>query len=272
VSRFAQDTAVEPAGEDRFTAVVTDRWSGFAGNPLGGYVLAVALRALGRRLAPPDPLAVSAFFLERVVPGPVELRTRVLRAGRRTATGEVGVHQDGREALRATATFADLTAPREGPTLRFADPPALPPPDQAVPLYPDGPPAAPTVARQLEYRLAAEPRWRTGRPSGDPRSEFWTRLTGGGDADPFTLPFLVDAAAPAIMELGASGSVTLQLTLYAHRRPTPGWLACRAATRFMTGGYHEEDFEVWDAAGNLIAQSRQLALPRPPFAWPMAGR
>ena len=38
-----------------------------------------------------------------------------------------------------------------------------------------------------------------------------------------------------------------------------GWLACRVATRFVIGGYHEEDFEIWDSTGALVAQSRQLA-------------
>jgi len=45
--------------------------------------------------------------------------------------------------------------------------------------------------------------------------------------------------------------------------PAPGWLACRAAARFVSGGYHEEDFEVWDSAGTLVAQSRQLAMILP---------
>jgi acyl-CoA thioesterase len=39
-----------------------------------------------------------------------------------------------------------------------------------------------------------------------------------------------------------------------------GWLRCRFTTRFVTGGYLEEDGEVWDEAGRLVAQSRQLAL------------
>jgi hypothetical protein len=42
--------------------------------------------------------------------------------------------------------------------------------------------------------------------------------------------------------------------------PVPGWLACRAQTRYLAGGYREEDFEAWDSAGALVAQSRQLAL------------
>lgn len=48
--------------------------------------------------------------------------------------------------------------------------------------------------------------------------------------------------------------------MHLRAHPAPGWLACRAATRFVIGGYHEEDFEIWDSTGALVAQSRQLAL------------
>jgi Thioesterase-like superfamily len=51
-----------------------------------------------------------------------------------------------------------------------------------------------------------------------------------------------------------------QLTVYLRARPAPGWLACRAVTRYVTSAYHEEDFEVWDSAGTLVAQSRQLCM------------
>jgi hypothetical protein len=61
-----------------------------------------------------------------------------------------------------------------------------------------------------------------------------------------------------VVELGAT-STTVQLTVHLRARPAPGWLACRAVTRYVAGGYHEEDFEVWDSAGTLVAQSRQLA-------------
>ena len=43
-------------------------------------------------------------------------------------------------------------------------------------------------------------------------------------------------------------------------RPAPGWLRCVFTTRFVTGGFIEEDGEVWDESGTLVAQSRQLAL------------
>jgi acyl-CoA thioesterase len=75
-----------------------------------------------------------------------------------------------------------------------------------------------------------------------------------------SLPLFVDAAWPAVMELGEQGSSTLAVTVHVRARPARGWLACRVATRQVIGGYHEEDFEIWDATGTLVAQSRQLAL------------
>ena len=78
-----------------------------------------------------------------------------------------------------------------------------------------------------------------------------------------SLPLLVDAAAPAVLEIGELGSQTLELTVHLRARPAPGWMACRISTRHVIDGYHEEDFEIWDSAGHLVAQSRQLAaLPR----------
>jgi acyl-CoA thioesterase len=65
-----------------------------------------------------------------------------------------------------------------------------------------------------------------------------------------------------VLELGVS-TTTIQLTVHLRAKPAPGWLACRATTRFVSGGYHEEDFEVWDSAGTLVAQSRQLDLVLP---------
>jgi acyl-CoA thioesterase len=50
-------------------------------------------------------------------------------------------------------------------------------------------------------------------------------------------------------------------------RPAPGWLSTQFATLALTDGYFEEDGELWDATGRLVAISRQLALagrPRGP--------
>lgn len=61
-------------------------------------------------------------------------------------------------------------------------------------------------------------------------------------------------------DLPVAWTPTVELTAHIRGIPVPGWLRCAFTTRFVSGGYLEEDGEVWDLSGRLIAQSRQLAL------------
>ncbi len=200
--------------------------------------------------------------MRRTTPGPAEVLTEVARVGARTATGSARLVRGGDEVMRLTATFGNLEQVR-GTTQLYAAPPVLPPPESCVSLPERYPMPGVTIAERLEYRAAELPGWARGRPSGVPSAAFWMRFRDGRDADTLALPMLVDAAAPVVMELGESGSSTIELTVHVRARPAPGWLACRATTRHVINGLHEEDFEIWDTQGMLVAQSRQLALLPP---------
>jgi acyl-CoA thioesterase len=256
---FDADTRVEAVADHRFAAAVTDRWNVLGGRPNGGYVLGICLQALRRVVPRPDPLVVSAFFLRPTLPGPVEVRTALLRDGRRIATGEATLLQNGQPMVRLTAAFTDLD-PSAGRTVVLAEPPVLPPPEQSLDLMNGRVIPELTIAERVEYRVAAWPGWARGEPSGRPSQEFWMRFRDGREPDLLALASLVDAAAPPVLELGEPASATVELTVHLRARPAPGWLACRAHTRFVMAGYHEEDFEIWDSTGALVAQSRQLAL------------
>jgi len=198
----------------------------------------------------------------------------VIRSGRTMAFGESALSQDGKDVVRATAAFTGLggtgqdgTAQdgtgqdgtgQDGPVFLDGTPPALPPPAECIGV-PVGSFGLASIAERIEFRSAELPGWFRGQPSGRPASEFWMRFADGREADLLSLLLLVDSTAPSVLELGA-GSTTIQLTVHLRAHPAPGWLACRATTRFVSRGYHEEDFEVWDSAGTLVAQSRQLAL------------
>ena len=255
---FEADTAVVPHGDGAFRAELSDRWDRLGGGPLGGYSLAVALRSLEARSSFPDLLCASAYLLRPAEHGAASIGTEQVRLGRSVETAEARFVQGDTERLRVLADFADLAA-ADGPSLVLGGPPSLPAPedcrDPFEALRPSG-----TVADRVEYRVTTAPGWLRGEPTGDPSLECWVRFADRSDVDLVGLAFLVDAVAPVVLELGAASSSTIELTLHWRARPAPGWLALRASTRFVTGGYHEEDVEIWDSTGVLVAQSRQLAL------------
>jgi acyl-coenzyme A thioesterase PaaI-like protein len=256
---FDADTAVRPVGDGTFAAEVTGRWNTPIGTPNGGYLLALCVRALQQVMPFPDPLAVSAHYLRPARPGPAELRTELVRAGRKHATGEARMVQEGKEVIRATATFTDL-AKAGGRTLELGAAPDLPDPESLKSVVSGTEIPGATILDHVQCRMAETPGWLEGRPSGDPRWDYWMGFTQPRDPDLLAVTFLVDAVAPLVFEVGARASTTIELTVHLRGHPAPGWLACRGVTRHVTSGYHEEDIELWDSAGNLVAQSRQLAL------------
>ena len=256
------DTGVTALGDGRYAATISRNFDTQNG-PNGGYSLATTVRGLGAALPHPDPFAITATFLRPVDHGDAEIETEVVRTGRRLSVGEARLVQGGKERIRVVGTFADLDA-MTGPTRTLVDPPQMPDPDDCPP-----PPSTPehleassafTIGQRFEYRTAEPLGFARGEPSG--RSEFgmWIRFREPRDADVWALPSIVDAAPPAVMELGELATITVELTLHVRRRPAPGWLALHIRTRHVIGGYHEEDIDVWDSTGSLVAQSRQLAL------------
>jgi hypothetical protein len=98
---FEFDAAMALSGEGPvFGALLDGRWDGQASTN-GGFLLALATRAIGAVLPFPDPVAVSGFFLRPGTPGPAEIRTEVIQAGRTTGFGQADLYR--RRRPRATA-------------------------------------------------------------------------------------------------------------------------------------------------------------------------
>jgi acyl-coenzyme A thioesterase PaaI-like protein len=239
----------------------------------GGLLLAVLGNALRHTFPVPhrDPFSISAYYLSASRPGRATVRTQVLRAGRATTTGQASLSQPGAdgevERIRAVAAFGDLAGLPED-VRTTAEPPDLPPPEQCVSPA-DAPPASLEQAellRRLDLRLdPACVGWAVGQPSGTGEIRGWLRMVDGREPDPLLLLLAVDSLPPVSFDLGLFGwTPTLELTAHVRALPAPGWLLVSHATRNLAGGLLEEDAEVWDSAGRLVAQSRQLALvPRP---------
>ncbi|MGH3358163.1 MAG: thioesterase family protein [Nocardioidaceae bacterium] len=255
---FDEDTATTKIADDTYRATVTDRWNTANKTPNGGYLTSIMLGALAAEMPFPDPLTCTATFLKPAVAGDALIEIGALRTGRTLATAQATMKQADKPVVHLVAGFVDRAA-ADGRTESFAEPPALPPVEQCFDPARSGVLDGLPIAQRTEYRLSAPPGWAVGKPSGVPSGEFWMRMAGGRRADAPALAFLVDGYAPAVLELGVMTPATVQLTVYLHAVPAPGWLACRHSTRFIRDGYHDENFEIWDADGVLVAESHQLA-------------
>ena len=266
LSAFDADTAVRPesgvAGPGRWLATLTDRWH-IGDKPNGGYVLAIAARAIAGALPEhPHPFTVTAHYLRPSQAGPAEIDVEVVRTGRKMATATASLVQDGKERIRVLATFGDLTE-ATGPTVLRGNPPEIPAPEDC-PSGRDRPghyiPSS--IAERTDMRLHPDTGWVTGRPSGIAEIAAWTRFADGREPDPLSLLFFADALPPAVFEVLEEGTwmPTIELTVHVRALPSPGWLRARMGTRFLVDGYLEEDGELWDSTGRLVAISRQLGM------------
>jgi acyl-CoA thioesterase len=267
VSELDDDTRLEPIGPQNFRTQITDRWS-IGTAPNGGYLAVITTKSIAARLPHPHPFSVTTHFLSTARPGPAEIAVEVVRAGKGHSTGEAKLFQGGKEIVRTIAVFGDLGAGAGGPTHVTVAPHDLPPPD-ACERGRAGPTSSLSIADRVDVAMRpGAVSWMPG-PDGLPRRhseravlDGWVRLRDGSEPDPISLVFFADAFPPPVLNLSSVRTPwvpTLELTVHVKAIPAPGFLAARFTTRALVDGYLEEDGEVWDGAGKLVAISRQLA-------------
>ncbi|AZL09152.1 thioesterase family protein [Brevibacterium aurantiacum] len=260
-SEFASAIAVERQSDTSFTADIDGDWS-VAGAVNGGYLLSVAGLALRNNSAKaPDPLVLSTYYLGPSQGGRAEITTRLIREGRSSATFAVDLSQNTEPKITALATMGNLAAlPDDVATTAI---PELPDPDQCINVAEapgDFIESAPLMKR-YDMRLDPETAgFATGRPSGRGLLQGWIRLADGTAPDALSLLAFLDAFPPVMFDLGRfNWAPTMELTAHLRAEPAPGWIRAKLYTRNIAGGMFEEDCELWDSAGRLVAQSRQLA-------------
>jgi hypothetical protein len=267
VQRRGTRRAVTEADSASFDATVQPGWD-IGGNANGGYLLAIAARAMVEVTRRP-PLTVTAHYLAPAPAGACTVDVALVRAGRRTATAIASLRQDDRERggagdreiIRVLGTFAEQS--QDGSELVAGAPPDLPPYEDCVePALPhEGP--RPALNERLAVRLRpGDDGFRDGRPTGTGEMAGWFAFADERPVDAVGLLLVADAFAPAVFNTGlpVAWVPTLELTVHVRGVPAPGPLRCVFRTRFVHGGLLEEDGEVWDARDRLVAQSRQLAL------------
>lgn len=279
MSQFDDDSRVtllapQPAagGADAassFAGQVQPTWN-IGANPNGGYLLALAAQAL-RQATPtqPDALSITVHYLRPGLAGqPCRIDTQVLRSGRTLSTARATLVQDGGARLELLAAMGDLgaagTSSGAPAPLLTLPMPQIPPPEACPGRSAPAQGVALPILERLDIRL--HPDEALPGAAGRARVTGWIRFADGRAPCALGCLLMADAFPPAVFGLlGVVGWVpTVELTVHLRRRPAPGWLLGQFWSNDLADGRVVEDGALWDASGQLVAQSRQLALVRPP--------
>lgn len=243
-----------------------DAWAYGGGILHGGWLLETVTAAALEHTEHPHPLAVSAQFSAKAEAGDAAVEVERVREGRSVASLRARLLQDGRPRVDVLLSAGALPGADVAPHLVDVSPPELPDPDDCQRnVMPEGLPRN-GILEQLDVRLdPATAGWLRGEPGGGAEVRAWVRAADGREPDPLLLLTVADALPPVTFELGLPGWVpTVELTVHLRTVPAPGWLRCVQRATVLHGGWLDEECQVWDSAGRLVAQARQLAAYREP--------
>ena len=242
----------------------------------GGVLMATVLRAALDSSQLPHPIAMSANFLRVPVLGPAQVEVSWLKRGKTAAVARATLLQDGLAILDTTITTGTLpTGPvpdgthEAGAASDSLDWTGRRPdfPDIAdcadLGKWPGAVAADGTAGYPGQVQVLMDPActgWRGGQPSGLAEMRGYLQLREHRDPDALMLALAVDALPPVVFGLGATGwAPTVELTWHMRAVPAAGPLQVSCRSRHVSGGWFDEEAEVWDSAGRLVAQSRQMA-------------
>ncbi len=255
--RFDEDIAVAPGESSSYTGTVTENWS-VNGIPNGGYLMALLTNAMRKESTKDRIVVVTASYLSRLKPGPVELLVENFSNSTSMDRFECRLIQHDRERVRAIGTFASPT-PKAVETRCEKSPPEMADLEDCiqVPIMPKY-----TLFDQVDARLdPSTVGWFQGKLRDRSEMKGWIRFQDERPFDPLSILLMADAFPPPI--LASQGVVawvpTVELSVNLYSPPTSPWLRCAFYTNFLHQGFCQEDGEVWDDNGNLVAVSRQVA-------------
>lgn len=260
---FAEATSVVHRRDSAYTGRIRPGWDIF-GIANGGYILSMAARAMSDKADGRELVSITGYFSNPGRPGPVTVHVTPVKTGRGFSTVRAEVVDDTRPLVTVLGAYADAGRPISASEIVHGSPPDMAPPDECVRAVPSsGGPLPPPFMDKVQVMLHPEDATAfSGERTGIARIRGWFRLLEGEQPDPLAAVLASDAFPPAVFNstLPLKWTPTLDLTVHI-RDPRPReWLKCQFRTRFVTGGLLEEDGEIWDEHGELIAQSRQLAL------------
>lgn len=255
---FDRDLEMFDTGSRVFALTLSDQWN-IAGSTLnGGYLMGVIAKAM--ELCSPKKATpiITANYISKCVPGKALAHVEVVSESANFTRFMVRLVQQGKEKIRALGTFSSNV---NGDAVQEYEtgPPVMADFEDSfqVPVMPDN-----ALFDHIDLRLDPScAGWLSGGLSE--RSEFkgWVCFKKERKIDiPAILLFSDTWPPPVFARFGPSAWVpTIELSVNVRKVPDTLVLKGIFKSRFISGGLVEEDGELWDARGELVAVSRQIA-------------
>ncbi len=260
MQKFADAIDLKPAAENLWAGTADTDYSHPAGQ-FGGWTAAALLKAAMLESGEdPHPLSLTVLFTDAVGGGPIEVGTRLLRAGARLQFWRAELSQRGKVCAHAQITFGARRA-----TCGFTDAvmPQIPPADDPSLVSFSAPSK---FGEQLEAHWPPGPGMFAG-PDAPARTVAWTRHRHGYTMDFTLLTMLADYAPPRIMMKRArfmlSSTVSMNIYFHGSAEEVDGvgsdFVLTETDCRRCEGGYFDHELKLWSRSGALLATSEQVA-------------
>ena len=263
--RFQEAIKLESLDDNKF--IVSPDTNYFVGNtPHGGYLMAVMHKALTSILPHSTAISSSVQYLDRIDARTFELEVETFKTSRGSSSGIVKLKQDNKICTTFTGTCSDFQFMKGYDGLQKPLPNIFNESDKKdyIKMNYDkiSKGFTPAFIQQLECLIHPDHAW-WNRDSNDKNNE--ARCSAflemqGGIPDQFCLSFYSDILPPVVSnKYGPLGWIpTITLTTHIRQLPSTSELYADFRATDINKGYFEQDCNIWDLNGNLVASSRQL--------------
>ena len=265
--RFQNALKLENIEDNKF--IVNPDTNYFVGStPHGGYLMAVMHKALANVLPHSTAITSSVQYLDRIDAKPFQLEVEVFKTGRGSSSGIVKLKQDDKICTTFTGTCSDFEFMKGYDDLQNPLPNIFLDKDRSeyVKMNYDkiSKGFTPAFIQQLECSIHPDHAW-WNRKADEDNTDNEARCSAflemkGGRPDQFCLSFYSDILPPVVCnKYGPLGWIpTITLTTHIRQLPSTNELYADFKATDINKGYFEQDCNIWDLNGNLVASSRQL--------------
>jgi len=266
---FDRDISLTATGNGHYQVEIQPTWNVHVG-PNGGYIAAILLNGMLQALgdAGRQPRSITFHFLSPSVPGQATVHVTIDKLGRSLASLTARLVQNERPIAVAICTFAPA---REQFSLRDFDMPAVMPPvsiPKAQRMHPGMNGHVP-FRDHYDQRLAIGPIPPDAADSTVARVGGWTRFSQPRQIDALAVTAISDSWFPSLFARKLPERVhapTIDHTVHfftslpISTMAEDDFILVEFTTELVQEGFLQEDGRIWSPDGQLIAQSRQLAV------------